>query len=129
MSKAEREVQAGQFAYDQLRNPFHEKARLGVMTSLCSVEAGLSFKDLKTLCALSDGNLNRHLKVLEELQYVQIEKSGAGRNAKTVVTVTPDGKQAFLVYLSELEKVLAQARAASEFAVPGPERLRPQVDG
>ena len=55
---------AGRYAYEGLDRVLHEKARLGIMTSLATRPAGLSFNELKQLCALTDGNLNRHLDVL-----------------------------------------------------------------
>ena len=56
----------GRFAYDGLDRAIHEKARLGILTSLVAHPNGLLFSDLKELCSLTDGNLNRHLAVLEE---------------------------------------------------------------
>ena len=38
------------FAYDGLDRVFHEKARLGIVTSLAAHADGLSFTDLKALC-------------------------------------------------------------------------------
>lgn len=49
------------FAYAGLDRVMHERARLGVLTSLVAHPKGLAFADLKALCALSDGNLSRHL--------------------------------------------------------------------
>ena len=49
-----------------LERVIHEKARLGIMTSLATHPKGLLFSDLKELCALTDGNLSRHLQVLHE---------------------------------------------------------------
>ena len=57
--------QPGRFAYDGLERVLHEKARLGIMTSLVMRPEGLLFSDLKRLCALTDGNLSRHLDVLQ----------------------------------------------------------------
>ena len=54
---------SGRFAYDGLERVFHEKARLGIMTSLVTNPRGLVFSDLKEFCALTDGNLSRHLQV------------------------------------------------------------------
>ena len=54
------------FAYDGLDRVIHEKARLGVLTSLVAHPKGLAFADLKALCDLTDGNLSRHLKVLQD---------------------------------------------------------------
>src|SRR5689334_5811637 len=105
---------AGRFAYDGLDRVFHEKARLGIMTSLITRPEGLSFPDLKLLCALSDGNLNRHLAVLQEAGFVEVEKEGAGRGSLTLCRATRAGQTAFLEYLAELERVIADAARAQE---------------
>lgn len=104
----------GRFAYEGLDRVFHEKARLSIMTSLLTQLEGLSFPDLRTLCALSDGNLNRHLAVLQEAGFVTIEKEGRGRSSRSLCQVTSDGRAAFLAYLRELERVLADAAGTAE---------------
>ena len=43
----------GRFAYDGLERVVHEKARLGIMTSLVSHPRGVVFADLKELCNLT----------------------------------------------------------------------------
>ena len=40
----------GRFAYDGLDRAFHEKARLGILTSLVAHPDGLKFGELRTLC-------------------------------------------------------------------------------
>jgi hypothetical protein len=55
----------GRFAYEGLDRVIHERARLSVLTSLITNPKGLIFNDLKQLCSLTDGNLSRHLRVLE----------------------------------------------------------------
>jgi hypothetical protein len=102
------------FAYEGLQRAFHEKARLSIMTSLVTYPGGVTFSELKELCALSDGNLNRHIEVLKEEGFVQVEKTGAGRNAKTICTVTRLGKQGFLAYLGELQRVIEDAKKLSQ---------------
>ena len=57
---------AAPFAYEGLNRVIHERARLSVLTSLITHPNGLSFVELKQFCALTDGNLARHLQVLEE---------------------------------------------------------------
>jgi DNA-binding transcriptional ArsR family regulator len=116
---AEASSSPGRFAYDGLDRVFHEKARLGIMTSLVTRDEGLSFSDLKTLCALSDGNLNRHLAVLQEAEFVAVEKKGGGRGSRTLYRVSRLGRSAFLAYLAELERVLTDAsQARGERALP-----------
>jgi DNA-binding transcriptional ArsR family regulator len=63
MTKAE---PTAPFAYEGLDRIFHEKARLGIVSSLAGHSEGLAFSELKALCGLTDGNLSRHLQVLEE---------------------------------------------------------------
>ena len=49
----------GRFAYEGLDRVIHERARLSILTSLVTNPKGLTFNDLKQLCALTDGNLSR----------------------------------------------------------------------
>ena len=48
---------SGRYAYEGLDRVMHEKARLGILTSLASHVDGLLFSELKELCSLTDGNL------------------------------------------------------------------------
>ncbi|HEX4143464.1 MAG TPA: transcriptional regulator [Pirellulales bacterium] len=106
----------GRFAYDKLERVIHERARLGIMTSLVSSREGLPFADLKQLCGLTDGNLNRHLDVLRAEGLIEIRKEPSSGRARTICRVTPAGKTRFLEYLDELERVVADAAAAAQAA-------------
>jgi DNA-binding MarR family transcriptional regulator len=101
--------QAGRFAYEGLDRVLHEKARLGIMTSLVTRPDGLLFGELKRLCALTDGNLSRHLDVLHEAGLVEIWKGFENRRPQTLLRLTPEGRQRFLAYLEELEQVVRDA--------------------
>src|SRR6186997_301733 len=96
----------GRYAYDGLDRVLHEKARLGIMTSLATRPAGLSFNELKQLCALTDGNLNRHLDVLHRAGLVEVIKGHSGRRPHTHCRLTAAGRRRFLDYLAELEQVI-----------------------
>ncbi len=104
---------AGSFAYDGLDRVIHERARLGIMTSLVTHADGLLFGDLKELCALTDGNLNRHLKVLREAGLVEVTREGRGKKSQTICRVTDAGRTQFLDYLHELENVISDAAEAA----------------
>jgi len=97
------------FSYEGLDRVIHEKARLGIMTSLAGQPKGLSFADLKRLCGLTDGNLSRHLQVLEEGGFVRIDKGYEGKRPLTTCRLTPVGKARFLDYLAVLERVVRDA--------------------
>ena len=113
MSKPENTDQpSGRFAYDGLDRVIHEKARLGVLTSLVAHPKGLLFGDLKHLCGLTDGNLSRHLHVLKEDGVVDIEKSFEGNRPRTLCRITSVGRQRYLDYLAVLEQIVKDAAAA-----------------
>ena len=111
----------GRFAYEGLDRVLHEKARLGILTSLATRPEGLLFGDLKRLCALTDGNLNRHLEVLLEAGLVEVWKRFEGKRPQTLVRMSGVGRRRFLEYLGELEKVLKDAKKARalEDVAPG----------
>jgi len=101
---------AGSYAYEGLDRVLHEKARLGILTSLFTHPDGLVFGEIKSLCSLTDGNLSRHLQVLEREDLVEIVKeSGAGR-PKTTCFLTKVGRERFQEYLEELQTVLQAAQ-------------------
>jgi DNA-binding MarR family transcriptional regulator len=103
---------SGRFAYEGLERVFHEKARLGIMTSLVSHPKGLVFADLKELCALTDGNLSRHLQVLHEANLIEVWKGFHRNRPQTVCRITDEGKRRFLDYINVLESVIADALQA-----------------
>jgi DNA-binding MarR family transcriptional regulator len=103
---------APRFAYDGLDRLIHERARLSVLTSLITHSRGLLFGDLKQLCALTDGNLNRHLQVLEEARLIVITKGIQNNRPQTLCRVTALGRKRYVEYLSVLEQVLLDAATA-----------------
>lgn len=114
------------FAYDGLDRVIHEKARLGMLTLLMAHPKGLAFADLKQLCGLTDGNLSRHLQVLEEAEVVEIIKSFEGKRPLTTCRLTPSGRRRFLAYIEVLERVVRDAASASGDAKTASPRLRPK---
>ncbi len=105
---------SGQFAFDGLDRVLHEKARLGVLTSLLAHRDGLSFNQLRDLCTLTDGNLSRHLSTLEEAGLVCVTKGISGTRPRTTVRLTPSGRRRFLDYLALLESIVSGALANVE---------------
>jgi len=99
----------GRFAYEGLDRVIHERARLSILTSLITNPKGLTFGDLKQLCSLTDGNLSRHLSVLEEAGMVQIVKGHDRNRPQTVCRITASGRKRYLEYLSTLEQVVTDA--------------------
>ena len=103
---------AATFAYEGLDRVIHEHARLSVLTSLITNAHGLTFCELKQLCALTDGNLSRHLQVLEEAGLISIFKGIEHNRPLTLCRVTAAGRKRYVDYLVVLERVILDAEAA-----------------
>ena len=99
----------GRFAYEGLDRVIHERARLSVLTSLITNPKGVTFGDLKQLCSLTDGNLSRHLQVLEKARMVEIAKGHERNRPLTVCRITASGRKRYLEYLETLEQVVLDA--------------------
>lgn len=119
-----RKSDAARFAYEGLDRVIHERARLSVLTSLIAHPKGLPFGDLKQLCALSDGNLSRHLQVLQDARLVEIEKGFERNRPQTVCRITAQGRRRFLEYLTVLEQVVRDAAGGAETDGAGKPRTR-----
>jgi DNA-binding MarR family transcriptional regulator len=112
----------GRYAYDGLERVIHEKARLGILTSLVTHPRGLLFNDLKELCALTDGNLSRHLQILHEAGLVEVWKGFQGNRPQTLCRLTDQGRKRFLEYITVLENVVSDALAGKPAkTAPGPD--------
>jgi len=99
--------------YDALERIFHEPARLAIMSALCAASGeGKTFGELKADCRLTDGNLNRHLAVLEEAGAIRIRKEFVDSKPRTTVFLAPVGLTRFRQYLDALEEMLKTARSA-----------------
>jgi DNA-binding transcriptional ArsR family regulator len=107
-------ISQGRFAYQGLERALHEKARLGIMTSLVTRPEGLLFGELKRLCDLTDGNLSRHLDVLHEAGLVELWKGYENKRPQTLCRLSRMGRERFLKYLAELERVVRDAQASAE---------------
>jgi DNA-binding transcriptional ArsR family regulator len=115
------ERKKGRHAYEGLDRVVQEKARLSILTALLARPGGVVFVDLKELCSLTDGNLSRHLTVLQEAGLVELWKGSDTRSSRTqtLIRLSRGGRAQFLAYLEELERVIRDARAGA-VREPGP---------
>ncbi|MFN3648135.1 MAG: winged helix-turn-helix domain-containing protein [Armatimonadota bacterium] len=116
--------------FDKLDRVIHEKGRLAIMSLLAANES-LSFRELKELLRMTDGNLSVHMRTLEEGGFVEVTKSFVNRKPRTEYSLTPAGREAFQAYIQALEEIVRQSQALEE---PRPARegapvLRPGMAG
>lgn len=114
--KKSQRPEPGHFAYEGLDRIMHEKARLGILTSLATRPEGLLFNDLKELCALTDGNLSRHIQTLQEAGLVEVWKGFHKKRPQTLCRLSAEGRDRFFAYVEQLEHVLKDAVAARKQA-------------
>lgn len=92
-----------------LNKLFDSRVRLGIM-SVLSVNAALSFNELKELLEITDGNLASHLKALEERKIIKVEKGFIGRKTNTTYSITKSGQKEFKLHITALEKMINTAK-------------------
>jgi len=88
-----------------LHKAFESRIRLGIMSAL-TVNNKLDFNSLKEYLDLTDGNLASHLKALERVKFIGVEKSFIGRKPNTKYFITSKGRKAFEDHLQVLEKLI-----------------------
>jgi DNA-binding MarR family transcriptional regulator len=89
----------------QLDDVVHQRVRLGILAVLGEVDRA-DFAYLKDALDLSDGNLSRHLQVLEEAGLVKVDKQFEGRRPRTWLSATPRGRKALTVELRALRELI-----------------------
>ena len=88
-------------------NILHQPIRSKLIATLISNEE-LPFKALKEGLELTDGNLSSHLKKLELAQYIIIEKYFEGKRPKTIIKISPKGRDAFKSYIKQLKQFIQE---------------------
>jgi len=92
----------------RLDDTVHQRVRLGILAVLAEADVA-DFGFLKEALSLTDGNLSRHLQVLEEAGFVTITKTFEGRRPRTWICCTKPGRAAFAAELAALRELLAGA--------------------
>jgi DNA-binding MarR family transcriptional regulator len=90
-----------------LNDVVHHRARLGILTVLGEVRTA-TFAYLKSVLALTDGNLGRHIEVLAEDGLVSVTKGYEKRRPRTWVTITDSGYAALAAEMAVLKQLLSQ---------------------
>lgn len=92
-----------------LHKAFESRVRLGIMSTL-AVNEMLDFTSLKEYLEVTDGNLASHLKALEKLDFIAVNKSFVKRKPNTKYSMTKAGKKAFEEHISALESLIKRQK-------------------
>lgn len=93
---------------NQIDDVVHQRTRLGILTVLAESRR-TDFRTLRELLELTDGNLARHIQVLDEAGYIKQKKESGGGRPRTWISITPSGRKA-------LAKEVAALRALIDIA-------------
>lgn len=91
----------------ELDDVVHQRVRLGILAVLAEAKRA-DFGFLRDALDLSDGNLSRHIQVLEEAGLVSVEKGYEGRRPRTWVSATRRGRTALDAELSSLRELISR---------------------
>jgi DNA-binding MarR family transcriptional regulator len=94
-----------------LNETVHQRVRLGILTVLS--EAECTFTALRDQLGLTDGNLSRHLRILEEPGLLEIHKGYDGRKPVTWLRLTRAGRRALRDEVAALERLVARFHATA----------------
>ncbi len=101
----------------------HQRARLAMLSTLVDVRRE-EFVILQKSLSLTGGNCSRHLRILEDAGYVDIQKAWEGRRQRTWVAITPKGAAA---YVREVETLRLLVDALQTAAARKPRRATPPL--
>lgn len=107
---------AGPHPTQSLDDTVHQRVRLGILTIAREADR-VDFGFLKKQLAVTDGNLSRHLRVLEDSDLITVEKGYAGRRPRTWIALTREGAQALD---AELRALRALVLRLENSPAPGP---------
>lgn len=88
-----------------LEDAVHQRVRLGILAVLVEARRA-DFTYLRRALDLTDGNLSRHLQVLEEAGYLKMEKTFEGRLPRTWISATKRGRAAFASEITTLRELV-----------------------
>ena len=91
----------------------HQRVRLGILAVL-SEAAECTFTRLRDDLELTDGNLSRHLRILEDAGLVAVRKGYDGRRPCTWLKLTRAGRRALRDEVAALERLVARIRGTAQ---------------
>lgn len=89
----------------KLDSTLHEPVRLGILI-LLHLNSSLPFSDIQKGLGVTSGNLNTHLKKLEENELITRERTFVNTRPRTVIYITGKGRISLKKYSKSLKHIL-----------------------
>lgn len=92
----------------ELNQIIHQPVRLRIMATLVTLAEGeeVDFTYLRDLLKVTDGNLGAHLRKLEDVGYITLNKTFVERKPRTYISASADGRKVFQEHVAALEAIL-----------------------
>jgi DNA-binding MarR family transcriptional regulator len=90
-----------------LDDTVHQRVRLGILAVLSEARRA-DFAHLRDALELTDGNLSRHIAVLENAGLVEVEKGFEGKRPRTWVAATKAGRKALREEIAALQSLISR---------------------
>ncbi len=90
-----------------LSDAVHQRSRLAILSVLYELSKA-DFRLLHQATGLTDGNLGRHIQVLESAGLVTVEKGYSDRKPHTVVEISPEGIRALEAEVEVLKSLVSE---------------------
>jgi DNA-binding transcriptional ArsR family regulator len=101
-------------------NVVHERTRLAILSALSAAHS-MSFRELKSLLGVTDGNLSVHARKLEDAGYVAVHKGFRGRQPRTTFALTSAGRLALEAYVRHMEALISAIGRIDRGLADGPD--------
>jgi DNA-binding MarR family transcriptional regulator len=82
----------------------HAPVRFSLTAALAAVDEA-DFRSLRDALEVTDSALSKQVAVLEQAAYVKVRKAFAGKRARTWISLTPVGREAFTRHLAALRHI------------------------
>lgn len=83
----------------------HSQLRLAIVSILIGIQEA-DFVYVKEQTGASAGNLSVQVDKLQKAGYISVEKTFKGKMPRTVLMITPEGKDAFVSYVDALRSYI-----------------------
>lgn len=90
---------------------FQSKLRLMIISALITGQK--TFKEIKEITGATDGNISVQITNLEKAEYIIVSKTYNGRKPQTTLSITEEGKKAFIEYVNMLNTLINSALHSS----------------
>ncbi|MBT2406302.1 MULTISPECIES: transcriptional regulator [unclassified Streptomyces] len=82
----------------------HAPVRFSIAAALASVDEA-DFRTLRDTIEITDSALSKQITLLEQAEYVKVHKSFVGKRARTRLSLTATGREAFTRHLAALRDI------------------------